>query len=157
MNDKKNKIKIGIVTSKGGHLFQLIQINSLFKKYNRFWISFSGKDTKSYLKKERVYIAHCPESRNLFNAIKNGVLAMKIFHKEKPTHLISSGAGIAAPFFLVAKILFKTKLIYIESYDFVAYPSLTGRIIYNIADLFIVQHRIQKKWFKKAKYWGSLL
>jgi beta-1,4-N-acetylglucosaminyltransferase len=151
------KIKIGIITSRGGHLFQLIQINSLFKKYDRFWVSFPGKDTEYYLKKERVYIAYHPESRNVFNAIKNSFLSIKIFLEQKPTHLVSSGAGLAVPFFFIGKILFRTKLIFIEPFDFVSYPSLTGRILYNFANLFLVQHKIQKKWFKKAKYWGSLL
>jgi len=153
---QSKKVKLGIITSKGGHLLQLIQINSLFKKYNRFWVSFSGKDTKYYLKKEITYYAYYPESRNVLNAIKNSLLSIKIFLKEKPSHLISSGAGLAVPFFIIGKIL-KARLIFIEPFDFVSYPSLTGKILYNIVDLFIVQHKVQKKWFKKAKYWGSLL
>ena len=154
---KNKKVKLGIITSSGGHLLQLIQINSLFKKYDRFWVSFSGKDTKYYLKKERVYIAYYPESRNVVNAIKNSLLSIKIFLKEKPKVLISSGAGIAVPFFFIGKIFFHTKNIYIESYDFIQYPSLTGRMVYHITDLFLIQHKKQKQWYPKAKYWGSLL
>lgn len=153
----KKKIKLGIITSRGGHLFQLMQINNFFKKHNRFWVGFGGEDTKHYLKKEIVYYAFYPESRNIINAFKNLFLAIKLFNKERPTHLISSGAGVAVPFFVIGKLLFKTKLIFIEPFDFIAYPSLTGKILYNFVDLFLVQHKVQKKWFKKAKYWGSLL
>ena len=148
-----------MVTSGGGHLLQILQLRELFIKYKRFWITFKGVDVDYYLKKGKVSYAYYPESRNWFNAIRNLFLAIKVLYKEKPTHLISSGAGIAVPFFIIGKIFFKTKLIFIEPYDFVAYPSLTGKLLYSIVivDLFLVQHKIQKKWFKKAKYWGSVI
>lgn len=153
----QDKIKLGIITSKGGHLLGLIQIQKLFKKYTRFWVTFQGKDTSYYLRNENTYYAFYPESRNILNALKNLILSFIIFSKEKPTILISCGAGIAVPFFIVGKLFYKTKLIFIEPYDFVVYPSLSGRIIYPFCDLFLVQHEIQKKWYPKAKYWGSIL
>jgi len=152
---KKTK-KIGIITSKGGHFVAIKQLLRLFNKYPHFWVTFKGEDTKEYLKNEIKYYGYFPESRNVINAIKNTFLAIKILTQEKPNVLISSGAGIAVPFFIVGKLL-RIKLIFIETYDYVRYPSLTGKILYNIVDLFLVQHKIQKQWYPKAKYWGSLL
>jgi UDP-N-acetylglucosamine:LPS N-acetylglucosamine transferase len=156
--DNGREVYLGIVTSKGGHLIQILQLRKVFKEIPSFWITFKGEDTAYFLNNEKVYYAYFPESRNIVNFFKNLLLSFFIFKKEKPTHLISSGAGIAVPFFLVGKVFFKTKNIFIEPYDFVAYPSLTGKILYNlrIVDLFLVQHKIQKKWFKKTNYWGSL-
>jgi len=151
------KIKLEIITSTGGHLFQIYQLNKIFNKYNHFWITFKEKDVAYYLKNEKIYFAYYPESRNILNMIKNFFLAIKIFKKEKPTHLISSGAGVAIPFFIVGKLFFSARLVYIEPIDFVSYPSLTGKILYNFVDLFLVQQKIQKKWFKKAKFWGKLI
>lgn len=153
----EKQIRIGIITSKGGHLFQLIQLKRLFQKYSRFWVADQGLDTSHFLNKERVYAGFFPVSRNLANLIRNFFLAIKIFQVERPDVLISAGAGIAVPFFVVGKLFFKTKLIFVEPYDFVRYPSLTGKIIYGHVDLFLVQHEIQKKWYPKAKNWGSLL
>ena len=34
---------------------------------------------------------------------------------------------------------------------------MTGKILYKFCDLFLVQHKIQLKWYKNAQYWGSLL
>jgi UDP-N-acetylglucosamine:LPS N-acetylglucosamine transferase len=152
-----NKQKICIITSKGGHLYQIYQLNSLFKKYVHFWITFHGKDTDFYLTKDQVYYAHYPESRNAINFIKNLFLAFKIFLKEKPNIIISCGAGIAVPFFLVGKYIFHIKTIYIESYDFIKYPSLTGKILYPVTDLFLIQHQCQNNWYPNAIHWGSLL
>jgi len=153
----KKQIKIGLITSKGGHLFQMNQLRPFWKKYNRFWITVRGLDTSYFLKNEKVYFAYFPESRNIINTIKNLFLAFKILNVEKPDILISSGAGVAIPFFIIGKVFYKTKLIFIEPYDFTQYPSLTGRIVYNFVDLFLVQHSFQKKWYLKAKHWGSLL
>jgi UDP-N-acetylglucosamine:LPS N-acetylglucosamine transferase len=151
------KAKIGIITSKGGHLYEIIQLKKLFEKKPHFWITSEGKDVEYYLVGEKKYTGYFPESRNIPNFIKNAFLAIKIFSKEKPQILISCGAGIAVPFFLIGKYVFKTKLIYIEPFFFVSYPSLTGKLLYKHADLFLIQHECQKLWFPKAKHWGSLL
>lgn len=149
-------MKIGIITSKGGHLVAIKQLSKIFRKYPHFWVTFKSEDTEEYLQNEIKYHGYFPESRNIFNAIRNTFFALKILSKEKPDVLISSGAGIAVPFFVVGKLL-KIQLIFIETYDYVKYPSLTGRILYYLVDLFLVQHKIQQKWYPKAKYWGSLL
>lgn len=149
-------MKIGIITSRGGHLVAIKQLKELFNLYPHFWVTFKGKDTREYLDIEHYYYTYFPESRNIFYFVGNFFHALYILIKEKPTILISTGAGMAIPFFLVGKIL-GIKLIFIETYDFVKYPSMTGKILYNMVDLFLVQHKVQKKWFPKAKYWGALL
>lgn len=151
------KLTIGIITSKGGHLFQISQLRSFWKKYDRFWVTNQGLDTDYFLKNEKIYYGFFPDSRNIINAVRNLFLAIKILKAEKPGILLSGGAGIAVPFFIIGKLFFKTRLIFIEPYDFTQYPSLTGRIVYNFVDLFLIQHDFQKKWYPKAKYWGSLL
>jgi len=153
----KKLTKICLVTSKGGHLYQLIQLKSFWKRYRRFWITDRGLDTTYLLNGENIYLGHFPDSRNIINAFRNLFLSLKILNNEKPDILISTGAGISVPFFVVGKLFFKTKLIFVEPYDFIQYPSLTGRIVYNFVDLFLIQHDFQKKWYPKAKYWGSLL
>ncbi len=154
---KQVRKKIGIITSKGGHLYEIMQLQKLIRKFPHFWVTFKGKDSEYYLKREKKYYAFFPESRNALNLIRNAFLAIIVHFREQPRVLISAGAGIAIPFLLIGKYLFKCRIIYIEPYDFIAYPSLTGKILYKFCDLFLVQHKVQLKWYKKAKYWGSLL
>jgi len=151
-----NKLKLGIIISRGGHLFQIYQLKSFWSCHQRFWVTFHGNDTRYLLKKEKKYFAHYPETRNLLNAIKKTFLAIKILKKEKPDILISCGAGIAPPFFYVGKLL-GIKLIFIEPYDFIKYPSLSGKLIAPIVDKILVQHKQQLSFYKKAEYWGSIL
>lgn len=150
-------MKIAIITSKGGHLFQIIQLKSIFKNYKTIWITEKSPDSEYFLKKEKVYFAYFPDSRSIVNFFKNLFLAFKILKKEEPKLLISSGAAVAVPFFIVGKIFFRAKTIFIEPYDFIKYPSLTGKILYNFSDFFIIQNKIQKRWYKKATLMRNLI
>ena len=92
------------------------------------------------------------ESKNL---LKMAVVAWKVLRKEKPDLLISSGAAVAVPFFYLAKLMGK-KLIYVEVYDRIDKPTLTGRLVYPIVDCFVVQWEEQKQVYKKAVNLGSI-
>ncbi len=148
--------KLGLISSSGGHLFQLYQLKPLWSKYDRFWVTFSGSSTDSILKGEDIHFGFYPESRNILNAIRNTFLALFVLTKEKPDVLISFGAGIAPPFFYIGKLL-GMKLVFIEPYDFINEPSLTARFVEPLADLFLVQNENQLSFFKKAKYWGATM
>lgn len=153
---ERKKIKIGLVTSRGGHLLQLFSLKDWWKKYDRFWITGRGEDSNYLLRSEKVYYGHFPESRNLVNAIRNFFLGFKILKKERPNLLVSFGAGIAPPIFLAGKIL-GCKLLFIDSYTFMIYPSLSAKLVTPIVDKLLVQHRGIKKIIKKAEFWGSII
>ena len=75
--------------------------------------------------------------------------------KEKPDLIISSGAAVAVPFFYLGKLM-GAKLIYIEVFDRIDKPTVTGRLVYPIVDKFIVQWEEQKKVYPKAINLGSM-
>jgi beta-1,4-N-acetylglucosaminyltransferase len=86
---------------------------------------------------------------------------IKIFFillKERPAILFSTGSEIAIPSFYLGKLLFRTKLIYLECSAQVYQASLTGRLVYPITDLFLVQWKpLLKRYGTKAKYVGGLI
>ena len=69
--------------------------------------------------------------------------------------IISSGAAVAVPFFYLGK-LFGSKLVYIEVFDRIDKPTVTGKIVYPIVDKFIVQWEEQKQVYPKAINLGSI-
>lgn len=156
-NEKKqiDNIKIGLVGSSGGHLTHLIQLKEWYENKERFWVTFNKADAISQLKDEKSYWCYYPTNRNIKNLIKNTCLAFKVILKERPDLIISSGAAVAIPFFYVGK-LFGVKLIYIEVYDRIDSPTITGKIVYPICDEFIIQWEEQRKFYKKAKLLGGL-
>lgn len=157
MAKKKNKkdIKICLVGSSGGHLTHLYMLKPYFDKHERFWVTFDKEDARSLLNGEKVYPCYYPTNRNIKNLIKNTFVAIKVLKKEKPDVIISSGAAVAVPFFYIGKIMRK-KLIYIEIYDRIDKPTLTGKLVYPITDKFIVQWEEMKKVYPKAINLGSI-
>lgn len=149
-------MKICLVSSSGGHLLQLHILKEWWKKYPRYWVTFKKEDAVSLLEKEKVYWSYFPTNRNIKNLIRNTFLALKILLKEKPEIIVSTGAGVAVPFFYVGKLI-GAKLIYIEVYDRINLPTLTGKLVHPITDVFILQWEEQKKFYPKGEVWGQLL
>lgn len=152
--EKKN-IKVCLVGSSGGHLTHLYMLKPFWKDKNRFWVTFEKEDARSLLEGEKMYPCHFPTNRNLRNLILNTVLAWKILREEKPDLIISSGAAVAVPFFYLGKLL-GAKLIYIEVFDRIDKPTMTGKIVYPIVDKFIVEWEEMKKVYPKAVNLGSI-
>ncbi len=152
--DKQN-LKICLVGSSGGHLTHLYMLKPFWKDKNRFWVTFDKEDARSLLKDEKVYPCYFPTNRNIKNLIRNTFLAIRVLKKEKPDLIISSGAAVAVPFFYLGK-LFGTKTIYIEVFDRINKPTLTGKLVYPVTDRFIVQWEEMKKVYPKAINLGSI-
>ena len=148
-------MKVGLVGSSGGHLTHLYMLKPFWKDKERFWVTFDKMDARSILKDEKMYPCYYPTNRNLWNLIRNTIVAIKVLHKERPDLLISSGAAVAVPFFYLAK-LWGCKLIYIEVFDRIDKPTMTGKMVYPIVDKFIVQWEEMKKVYPKAVDLGSI-
>lgn len=151
----KKDIKICFVGSSGGHLTHLYMLKSFWEDKKRFWVTFEKEDAKSILKDERKYYCYYPTNRSLKALLINTKLALKVIRKEKPDLIISSGAAVAVPFFYLGK-LFGAKLIYIEVFDRIDKPTLTGKLVYPIVDSFIVEWEEMKTVYPKAINLGSI-
>ena len=81
---------------------------------------------------------------------------LRILIKEKPHVIISTGGGSTIPLCYWGKLL-GAKIIYIESMARINHPSGTGRIIYPISDLFLVQWKSMLKFYRKAMYKGQVI
>jgi len=117
-------------------------------------LTFKELTTKNLGKKEKVHFIINPK-RSLLDTLISFFQTLFIFLKEKPDIIISTGAGVTIPICYLAK-LFMRKVIYIESFSRVNHPSFAGRLGYLVADLFIVQWKPLLKFYKKAKYGGSI-
>ncbi len=154
-NDRKKDTKILLVGSSGGHLAHLYMLKPIWSKYERAWVSFDKEDARSILRDEKFYHCYFPTNRSFKNFIRNFFLAIKVLHREKPDIIISSGAGVAVPFFWLGKLR-GTKNIYIEVYDRIDASTLTGKMCYPVSDLFVVQWDEMKKIYKHAINLGSI-
>jgi UDP-N-acetylglucosamine:LPS N-acetylglucosamine transferase len=145
-----------LVCSSGGHLTQLYNLKPWWDGFDRVWVTFDTPDATSRLEGERVVWAYHPTTRNVRNLIRNMVLAWRTLREARPRLVVSTGAAIAFPFFLVAKVR-GIATAYIEVFDRIDSATLTGRLCYPISDLFFVQWEEQKSLYPRAQLIGPLL
>lgn len=153
---EEKKLKVCLVGSSGGHLTHLYMLKPFWENKDRVWVTFDKEDARSLLKDEKMYPCYYPTNRSLKALIKNTKIAIKVLKKERPDVLISSGAAVAVPFFYLGKLFFKTKNIYIEVFDRIDKPTVTGKMVYRVTDKFIVEWEEMKQVYKKAVNLGSI-
>lgn len=149
-------MKVALVASAGGHLAQLIALDKFWKEHERTWATFELPEVKKALEGEKVDFVYFPTTRNIPNAIRNIGVAWRVLRRERPDAVITTGAAVAVPFFIVAKIL-RIRTVFIECYDRITMPTLSARICYPMSDLFVVQWDEQKKNFPEAVNIGAIL
>ena len=155
----KNKCtKIFFVSSSGGHFSELYKLKSVAKHFESFLLT---EKTKSFFTDftEHIYLTKELNRKDflfLFRLIKIFFLASWLIFKNRPSFLITTGALISFPCCIAAKIL-RVKVIYIESFARINSLSLTGKLIYPIANLFFVQREDLRIKYKKALFYGSLM
>ena len=148
-------MKICLVGSSGGHLAHLYMLKPLWENQERFWVTFDKEDARSLLAGEKMYPCYYPTNRSLKALLINIRLAAKVLRMERPDLIISCGAAVAVPFFYIGKLL-KIKTIYIEVFDRIDKPTLTGKLVYPIADRFIVEWKEMLNVYPKAINLGSI-
>lgn len=148
--------KICFAASSGGHLEEMSSLSSLVKK-NDFVLTEKSDFNSLDWCENVVYVSQI-NRRELFFVVKFIGLFLRsffLFLKERPDIIISTGALATYPISLLSK-LFGKKVIYIESFARVDHASLTGKLLYKIADVFIVQWEEMLEVFPNAIYVGGI-
>lgn len=155
MDNKKKKVCL--ISSSGGHLEQIKQLKEVYNKYDCFYVVSRTKATE--VMKQKHYIVSDLVRKNKLVMVLRMIRMMfeqfKIFVKEKPDVVLTTGAAVAIPMCLIGKIYHK-KVIYIESFARMTTPNKTGLLLYKFADLFIIQWEELKKYYPNAVYGGSI-
>jgi len=150
----EKKSKIGLICSAGGHFAEMLQLWEAFEGYSVFLVTYREKTTVN--RKNTYYLGNIV--RSPFAFVVGLIKILWIFVKERPDILFSTGSEIAIPSFYFGKFLFSAKLIYLECSAQVYQSSLTGRWVYPITDLFLVQWEpLLNQYGPKAKYVGGLI
>jgi len=157
MSTKIKRLKICLACSAGGHLTEEMYLKDCYSKRQHFFITFRRQDTSDLAKTEKVYFVEDP-GRNPASLVKCIVQSLRVLSKEKPDVVLSTGAGVAVSACYIAKLLLGAKVIFLESFCRVEEPSLAARLVYPIADLFMVQWpQMLGKYGPKAVYRGAIV
>lgn len=153
-------IKAIFISSMGGHLNELLQLESLIKKYDSMIVTEKTKATE-FVKKiypNTEYVKYGTKKnilKYIFVFFSNIFKSFSIIKKFNPDIIITTGTHTAVPMAYIAK-LFDKKVIYIETYANIVTKTMAGRIIEPIADKVVVQWESMKKLYKKSEYFGGI-
>lgn len=153
---KKNKVLF--ISSTGGHLDELLQLKELFKKYDSYIITEKTKSTIDLKNKySKVnYLVYGTKDHfitYIFKFIYNVFKSLILFIKIRPKVIVTTGTHTAVPMCYIGKLFFR-KVIYIETIANSKTKTLSGKLVYPIADTFIVQWESMLKLYPKAIYGG---
>jgi beta-1,4-N-acetylglucosaminyltransferase len=127
-----------IVCSSGGHLLQMLELRDAWSRFERVWVTFDKSDARSLLNGERVVHAYGPTNRNVPNLVRNLALAARVLRRERPSAILTTGAGVAVPFAWLGRLL-GVPTVYVESLTRIDELSLSARMIAPVANRLYAQ------------------
>jgi len=153
---RRRRLKICFAASSGGHLEEITRLAGVKAGRECFLITETGVFETGFC--ERVYYVNQINRKQATFPFAFAGLFFKslcILRRERADCVITAGALMGCVVAFAGKLMRK-KVIYIESFARVDSPSLTGRLMYPVADLFIVQWEEGLKFFPKAIYGGGI-
>ena len=152
--------RVLFISSEGGHLHELRQLN--IEDYDYCIVTEKTEATKNlqeqYESGRVNYLAYETRKRPFryfFVLIYNFFKSLKIYFKFKPQVIVTTGTHTAVEMCYIGKI-FGAKVIWIETFANRHSKTLAGRLVYPIADTFVVQWKEMKEIYPKSVYWGSI-
>ena len=149
--------KVMFISSMGGHLSELMKLD--FENYDYSIVTEktdSNKDLKDQYINKVYYLTYGTRKtpiRYFFILIFNFFKSLYLFLKLKPEVVVTTGTHTAVAMCYIARI-FRKKVIWIETFANRNTKTLAGRLVYPIANTFVVQWEEMKKLYPKAVYWG---
>lgn len=158
---KDSKKRVLFISSTGGHLSELMQLSPLFEKYDYHIITEKDKVNEKLKEKYGDKLDFLPYGTRaklftyIFKYIYLCIKTVYLYSKIRPKVIVTTGTHTAGPMCILGKI-FGSKIIYIETFANINKKTATGRLIYPIADLFIVQWEEMLEIYPKAVHGGSI-
>lgn len=151
--------KVLFISSAGGHLSELLQLEKMFGSYDYHIITENTKSTRSlknnYGKRINYLVFGTKDHlfSYIFKFLYNCLVSLVLYLKIRPKYIVTTGAHTAVPMCYIGKI-FGSKVIFIETMANSKTKTLSGKLIYPISNLFIVQWEEMLENYPKAIYGG---
>lgn len=132
--------------SPGGHKAELDRALIGIVFADSFHVTFDDGRRDAASAKRTYFVCHPRRSiaRTLLNALQSAWILLR----HRPALLISSGADVAVPILMLAR-MFGVTTVFIETGGSIE-PTLAGRLSYPFSDLFLIQWPEKRVAFSKA-------
>jgi len=147
-------MKLLVACNPGGHFTEMLFLKEAFEGHKMVFLTYENPTTTTF-----PFVIYTIKriDTNFWAMLQSFLRIFIIIKTEKPDIIISTGAEIAIPVFVIGKLM-RIKMVYIESWCRVKTKSGAGRIAYYLADVFLVQWPgLVKIYGKKARYEGAVI
>ena len=134
----------------------MLSLEPSWRDLETTWVTLPGADVDHLLEGRDVVLGCGPTNRSLKNLIRNFRIAWRTVRDYQPHVILSTGAALAVPFFIVGRLHGK-RCVYVESFTRINGLSISGRMVYPLAHAFFVQWPSLTKRFRKAVHVGSVV
>ena len=118
MSYNNNKVRISLISTIGGHFEQLTNLFDFYNQYEHFWITNPNAQTEYELNNERKYFINMAHFKKPWQYLSHVPLLLRIFKKERPTHILSTGSGRTCLVPFILSRLLSIKFIYIDTFSY---------------------------------------
>lgn len=151
-----NELRICLAASAGGHLTQLLRLASGWSSHSTFCVTTSDVVLEEIQKYGKAYVVGECNRQHLLRVLLVLVRCTGIILKERPDVIISTGAAVGCIMSFLGKIT-GAKVVWIDSITNVDRLSLSGRLVWHIADLFLTQWQQLARQYKNIEYAGKII
>lgn len=153
------KKRVLFISSTGGHFSELSQLSDIYDNYDYHIITEKTKansNLKEKYGKRLDYLVFGTKDHLFSYMFKFGFNILKsiyLFFKIRPEYIVTTGTHTAIPMCYIGHF-FGSKVIFIETFANSKTKTLSGRIAYPIADLFVVQWEEMLKKYPDSTFGG---
>jgi len=160
-----NRLRVCLAASGGGHLRQLLDLQSVWEKHRYFFVTEDTALGRTIAQDHPThFLPHFAWGqakqgallRMLGEAVVSFCKSASIILRERPDVLITTGAGAVYPAVLWARVM-GTKVIAMESFARFEQPSLFGRLAAPISHHFIIPSAGVSRWYPNAEVFDPLV
>ena len=157
-------MRLLVVMGEGGHTKEMVRLVDLLGaeyEYGYVLVEDDELSTGKITRPGPIFRVLRPRDKthnligDAWKAVKCATQAVRIVRRFRPQAVLSTGPAVAVPVAVVAK-LFGSQVIFVETGSRVRALSMTGRIMYRLADLFFVQWEPLLAACPRARYAGRL-
>ncbi len=134
----------------------MLSLEPSWREFETTWVTLPGADVDYLLDGKDVVRGFGPTNRSAANLFRNLRLAWRIVKARRPDVILSTGAGLAVPFFLAGRLR-GCRCVYVESLTRIDELSMSGRMVYPLANEFFAQWPAAAATRRRARHAGSLL
>lgn len=153
---ERERLRICLAASAGGHLSQLLKLASSWEGYEVFSVTTTEVVRDKLSKFGGVYVVGECNRQHPIRVIKVLLQCIRIVFRERPDVVISTGAAAGCMLCFMGKI-FCAKVVWIDSITNVERISLSGRMVRYVANLFLVQWPELAQKRQNVEYVGEVV